>query len=192
MQDIVATFLIWLVEVIQVPPGSGIFVVMVSMMISTISNLAMKRFADIRRLNRYQAEVKQHKEMEKKAKESGNVKLLRKVKRRKPYIDRIQREMLTQRCKPQLLFIIPFMFVFAYLRGFYSITDPVSGAVTEKIVAILPFNVQNLLPFLNGFIGQPVAGGFGMWFWPFYFMVGLGLGQILQRVMGTNVMSMGA
>lgn len=186
MQDLVFAFL----EFAKQPPGSGIIVVLVSMTLTTISNLATKRFSDVRRMNRIQAEVKRYQEMEKRAKESGNEKLLRKVKRRKSYIDRIQRELMTSRCKPSLMFMIPMLIVFTMLRGFFSVPDASSptGAV-DVVVAVLPFSVHKLLPFLNGFIGIPVAGGFGMWFWPFYFLVGLGLGQIIQRIMGVNVMT---
>ena len=81
--------------------------------------------------------------------------------------------------------MIPFMFVFAYLRGFYA--DPITGA--DLIVATMPFNVHKALPFLDGFIGVGGDGGFGLYFWSFYFLVGLGLGQILQRIMGVNIMT---
>jgi uncharacterized membrane protein (DUF106 family) len=139
----------------------------------------------MRRLNRYQTEIKQYREMEQQAKKTGNEKLLRKARRRKSYIDRIQRESLTARCKPMLFFFIPFILLFNILREFYLAPD----GVTQLVVAILPFNANKLLPFLEGFIGVQTAAGFGLWFWPFYFLVGLGLGQILQRFMGVQVMT---
>ena len=166
----------------------------VSLFVSTLSNLAMRRFADMRRLNRYQAEIKQYQEMEKEAKKTGNEKLLKKVKRRKAYIDRIQREQMSQRCKPSLIFLIPFMLIFTVLRSFYSWPN----AAGDRIVAVLPFNIQKVLPFLEGMIGTSsvtIGGmvynfpGFGMTYWGFYFLVGLGMSSILQRIMGTQVMT---
>lgn len=190
MQDIVTQFLVWLLDVIKQPPGATVFVILVSLTISSISNLAMKRFSDIRRLRRYQVEIKQFQALQKKANETGNEKLLRRVKRRKPYIDRIQREMLTARCKPMMFFFIPFVLVFSWLRTFYTYVNPSSPTgLSDSIVAIIPFNIHKLLPFLEGFIGVPVQGGFGLWFWPFYFLVGLGLGQILQRIQGVQIMT---
>lgn len=163
---------------------------LVSLFVSTLSNLAMRRFADMRRLNRYQAEIKQYQEMEKEANKTGNEKLLKKVKRRKAYIDRIQREQMSQRCKPSLIFLIPFMLIFTFLRSFYSWPD----AGGDRIVAVLPFNVQRVLPFLEGMLGTSTIngatfGGFGMTYWGFYFLVGLGMSSILQRIMGTQVMT---
>jgi uncharacterized membrane protein (DUF106 family) len=188
MQDLFGDFMAWFAVVfapVQSPPFSALFIMFVSLFVSTLSNLAMRRFTDMRRLNRYQAEVKQYQEMEKEAKRTQNDKLLKKVKRRKAYIDRIQRESMGARCKPSLIFLIPFMLIFTILRGFYS--WPAGGG--DMIVAILPFNIQKVLPFLDGMIGTATLAGFGMTYWGFYFLVGLGMSSILQRIMGTQVMT---
>lgn len=183
MQDLLANIINFFM-IFADPPFAPILIVIVSVSVSSISNLGMRRFADMRRLKRYQTEIKQHQEMQREAERTQNAKLLKKVKRKKAYIDRIQREMMTERCKPSLMFMIPFLLVFTFLRSFY--TDPVSGV--DKVVAVLPFNAHKLLPFLEGFIGMPVGVGFGMTFWGFYFLVGLGLSGILQRIMGTQLM----
>ncbi len=186
MQDIWGNFIAWFsttFAIFKAPPFAAIFIMFISLSISTVSNLAMKRFTDMRRLNRYQVEIKQFREMEQKAQKTQNEKLLKKVKRRKSYIDRIQREQMSARCKPSLIFFIPFIFIFTILRGFYS-----SGGV-DDIVAVLPFNIQKVLPFLVGLAGRPVGVGFGLSFYAFYFLVGLGLSSILQRIMGTQVLT---
>ncbi|TFG33827.1 DUF106 domain-containing protein [Candidatus Thorarchaeota archaeon] len=187
MQDLFLDFMNWfriVFDAASTPPYSGIFIMLVSVSVSTLSNLAMRRFSDMRRLNRYQAEIKQFQEMEKEARRTQNEKLMKKVKRRKAYIDRIQREQMSSRCKPSLIFIIPFMLIFTILRGFYTTADG-----RDMIVAIIPFNIDKVLPFLRGMVGISTAAGFGMTFWGFYFLVGLGLSSILQRIMGTQVMT---
>ena len=184
MQDIIADFVIWFSQafaIAQYPPYAALFIMGVSVMISTISNLAMKKFSDMRRLKRYQAEIKQYQQMKQEAEKTKNEKLLKKVRRRKAYVDRIQREMLGARCKPSLIFFIPFILIFSILRTFYSPEG------IDLVVAVLPFNAHELLPFLVGFIGHPTAAGFGITYWGFYFLVGLGLSSILQRVMGTQI-----
>jgi uncharacterized membrane protein (DUF106 family) len=186
MQNLWGDFMAWFATTFAVfksPPFAAFFIMFISLSISTISNLAMKRFTDMRRLNRYQLEIKQFREMEQKAQKTQNEKLLKKVKRRKSYIERIQREQMSARCKPSLMFFIPFIIIFAILRGFYS-----TGGV-DDIVAVLPFNIQKVLPFMVGLAGRPVAAGFGLSFYAFYFLVGLGLSSILQRIMGTQVMT---
>ncbi len=186
MQDIFAAFQNWFnttFAIFQDPPLAALFIMMFSLMITTVSNLAQRRFTDTRRLKRYQAEIKQHQEMQKEAEKTQNEKLMRKVRRRKAYIERIQKESMTARCKPSLMFFIPFIIVFSVLRGFYF--DAVAGA--DRIVAIMPFSVHKLLPFLTGWLGVPHPLGFGMTYFGFYMMVGLGLGQILQRLMGVSL-----
>jgi uncharacterized membrane protein (DUF106 family) len=180
MQDLFAAFLVWF-EVFRYPPYAGLLITAVSLGVTLMSNLAMKRFSDVRRLKRYQVEIKQYQEMQKKAQKTQDEKLLRKVRRRKAYIDRIQKEMLGARCKPLLIFMIPFMMIFYLLSGFYS-----AGGVSQ-IVAVIPFNAHKLLPFLAGFVGEPTAGGFGLYFFYFYMLVGFGVGQIVQRAMGVNL-----
>lgn len=186
MQDVIADFLNWFAvtfQMFQDPPYAALFIMLISISVTSASNLAMRRFSDMRRLKRYQAEIKQYQEMQKHAEKTQNEKLMRKVKRRKAYIDRIQREIMTTRCKPTLLFFIPFILIFSVLRTFY--VDPVTGL--DFIVAVLPFNVTKLLPFMAGIAGLPTAAGFGLTFYAFYFMVGLGLSSILQRMMGTQI-----
>ncbi|MHA1906094.1 MAG: EMC3/TMCO1 family protein [Candidatus Thorarchaeota archaeon] len=179
MQDIIAGFL----ALISYPPIAAIFILSVSVTTTTISQLATKRLTDMRRLQRYQAEVKQYQAMQKEAEKTQNAKLLKKVKRRKAYVDRIQREMMTDRCKPSLFMMIPMLAVFYLLRTFYL--DPVTQL--DRIVVILPFNAHELLPFINGMIGSPVGVGFGLSFWGFYFLVGMGLSGIIQRMLGTQM-----
>ncbi len=183
MQDMFGDFLLWFTLVFKDPPMAGIFILFISMSISTISNLAMKRFTDMRRLNKQQAEIKKYREMEQEAKKTQNEKLLKKLKKRKAYIERIQREQMGARCKPSLIFFIPFILIFSFLRGFYN-TDGV-----DDLVVVLPFNIQKVLPFLTGMLGAPTAAGFGLSFYGFYFLVGLGLSSILQRIMGTQVLT---
>jgi uncharacterized membrane protein (DUF106 family) len=133
-------------------------------------------------LRRYQAEIKQYQQMQQDLQKNHNEKLARKIKRRKAYIDRIQREMMTSRCKPYLIFFIPFVIFFTILRGFYTVEG------IDHIVAIIPFNIHKVLPFLSGMVGLPTAAGFGLTFTGYYFLVGLGLSSILQRMMGTQLM----
>jgi uncharacterized membrane protein (DUF106 family) len=186
LQDLFTDFAIWFAttfQLFQKPPFSALFIMLISVVVSTMSNLAMRRFSDMRRLQRQQLEIKQYQEMEKEAKRTQNEKLLKKVKRRKAYIDRIQREQLSSRCKPSLIFLIPFMVIFQVLRGFFTIDG------TEQIVAVIPFNLQKVLPFLVGMGGRATEVGFGLTYYIFYFIVGLGLSSILQRIMGTQVMT---
>ncbi len=185
MQNLIADFMNWFTATFAIfrqLPLSALFVVFVSVTISSISNLAMKRFADMRTLKRHQKQIKEFQELQKKAEESQDENMLKKLERKRGYIEKIQREMLSERCKPSLFFFIPFALFFTILRAFFS------GPEGDLIVAVLPFSVHKVLPFLVGWIGFPTPAGFGMTFWGFYLLSGLGLSSILQRIMGTQVM----
>jgi uncharacterized membrane protein (DUF106 family) len=189
MQGVIPDFLVWfniVFAAFKSPPLSGIFIMLVSVTISSISNLAMKRFSDVRMLRMYQQEIKQYQKMQQELQKNHNEKLARKLKRRKAYIDRIQREMTTARCKPSLIFFIPFVLFFSILRGFYS---HYSGDPSlDLIVAVVPFNIHKVLPFVVNMFGVVTPAGFGLTFTGFYFLSGLGLSSILQRMMGTQIM----
>lgn len=180
MQDLFAAFIAWF-QVFRDPPLSGVLIAAVSLGVTFLSNMATRRFTDVRRLKRYQLEIKEYQEMLKQAKKSQDEKLARKVRRRKAYIDRIQKEMLGARCKPLLAFMIPFMMIFYTLSGFFVVDG------TQQIVAVIPFNIQKFMPYLVGLAGYPTAGGFGLYFFWFYMLIGFGVGQILQRAMGVSM-----
>jgi uncharacterized membrane protein (DUF106 family) len=180
MQDLFAALMAWF-EIFRTPPFSGVLITLVSLGVTLTSNLAMKRFTDVRRLKRYQVEIKQYQDMLKQAKKTQDEKLARKIRRRKAYIDRIQKEMLGARCKPLLMFFVPFMMIFYLLSGFFSVGG------TQQIVAVIPFNIHKIAPWLIGLMGYPTAGGFGLYYVWFYMLVGFGLGQILQRAMGISL-----
>ena len=85
MQDIIADFTAWLFQTFAIfsdPPLAAILIVSVSVTTTVVSQLLTKRFADMRRLQRYQAEVKQYQAMQREAEKTQNAKLLKKVRRR--------------------------------------------------------------------------------------------------------------
>ena len=180
MQDLFAAFVAWF-ELFRTPPFSAILITAVSLGVTLVSNLATKHLTDVRRLKRYQIEIKQYQDMQKQAKKNQDEKLAKKIRRRKAYIDRIQREMLGSRCKPVLVFFIPFMMIFYLLSGFYT------GGGVQHIVAVIPFNIQIVMPWMIHFVGEPTGAGFGLYFFWFYMLVGFGVGQILQRAMGISM-----
>ena len=79
--------------------------------------------------------------------------------------------------KPMCVYYIPFIIIFGILNAIFG----------NSVVAILPFNIQKVLPFFVGYLGVPTAGGFGLSFYGFYFLVGLGLGNIIRRPFGLSM-----
>ena len=57
----------------------------------------------------------------------------------------------------------------------------------NAVVAIIPFNIQKVLPFLTGIVGRPTQLGFGLTFYGFYLLVGIGLGNIVRKPFGQSL-----
>ncbi|MHA1962298.1 MAG: EMC3/TMCO1 family protein, partial [Candidatus Thorarchaeota archaeon] len=115
----------------------------------------------------------------KEARATNDPRLLQEVMDSQSRIMSLQGSMMSARCKPMLIFYIPFLLVFSVLGVLYG-TNP---------VAILPFNAQNGLGFIEGWLGVNVPGsGFGMFFWSWYFLASLGLGNLIRKAGGLSVM----
>ncbi|MHA2265023.1 MAG: EMC3/TMCO1 family protein [Candidatus Thorarchaeota archaeon] len=147
-------------------PISAPFIVGVSVLLALVSIWATNRFSDMEKMKSDMEEVKE-----------WQVKF--KVARAAKRIMSLQGSMMSARCKPMLIFYIPFLLVFSVLGVLYG-TNP---------VAILPFNAQYGLGFIEGWLGVNVPGsGFGMFYWSWYFLASLGLGNLIRKAGGLSVM----
>lgn len=155
-------------------PWSAPFILFVGLGISLLSIWATNRWTDIEKTNEVMNEIKAWREKYNKARETMDPILLEEVMAEQSKIMALNAQMMSSRCKPMCYTYIPIMAVFAILAWIYGATP----------VAILPFNVHKLLPFLNGYIGFPVDGGFGLLYWPWYLLSSLGLGNLLRRAAG--------
>jgi uncharacterized membrane protein (DUF106 family) len=175
MQDIIADMFAPLTPI----PISTIFILGVSILLALISIWATNRFTDQEKLKEDMEKVKEWQAKFKEARSSGDPQLLQEVMDSQSQMMALQGSMMTARCKPMMIYYIPFFLVFSLLQMIYGVT----------IVAIIPFNAQILLPFIEGWIGFNVPGsGFGLTYFGWYMLGGLGLGNIIRKAAGQNVM----
>lgn len=92
-------------------------------------------------------------------------------------IMRLNSQLMSDRMKPMCIYYIPFLIIFAIMGAIFG----------NAIVAIIPFNIQKLLPFLTGMIGRPTQFGFGLTFYGFYLLVGIGLGNVVRKPFGQSM-----
>ncbi len=182
MQDIVADivgFFAGLLDPVATMPISAIFIVIVSLTLATVSIVATKLFTDADQLKADMEKVKEWQAKFNEARRSQDPRLLQEVMDSQSQIMQIQGRMMTARCKPMLIYYIPFLLVFAVLAAVYG----------NSVVVILPFNPQNALPFLEGFMGTNVPGaGFGMTYFWWYMLSSLGLGNLVRKAAGMQMM----
>jgi uncharacterized membrane protein (DUF106 family) len=166
---------------VSVMPWSAVFITFVAIGLALISIWSTRRFSDMEKMKEDMAAVQEWRERFNEARKTMDPILLQQVQEDQGRIMRLQSSMMTNRCKPMCFFYIPLILIFGLLNTIYG----------NSIVAIIPFNIQDVLPFLTGMIGAPTGGGFGLSFYGFYFLVGLGLGNLIRKPFGLDMMSTG-
>ncbi|MHA1908460.1 MAG: EMC3/TMCO1 family protein [Candidatus Thorarchaeota archaeon] len=182
MQDLIADFFGFFADLMAPVaniPNSSVFILGVSVFLALISIWATNRFTDQEKMKEDMEQVKEWQAKFNEARKSGDPQMLQEVMDSQGQIMRLQSSMMTSRCKPMMIYYIPFLLVFSILAAAYG----------TSIVVILPFNAQYLLPFLEGWIGFNVPGsGFGLTYFGWYMLSGLGLGNIIRKAAGQQVM----
>ncbi len=159
------------------PPLSGIFIVLVNILLALVSIWATNKFTDMEKMRADMAEIKAWQDKLKLARATQDTVLFQELQESQGRIMRLNSGLMTSRMKPMCVFYIPLILVFGILNALYGGT----------LVLVLPFNPQDLLPFLKDMIGAPVPGGFGLTFIAWYFMVGLGLGNLIRKPFGQSM-----
>ena len=123
----------WLLTI----PNSTLFILLLSMSLSFLTALANRLLTNREQLNAWKKEIARWNEDSKKARKSGDKKLLAKVKRKERYILKLQSKMMWQSMKVSFIFMIPFILIWQLLIGFYG----------GRIVAYIP-GLEGGLPLL--------------------------------------------
>jgi uncharacterized membrane protein (DUF106 family) len=178
---------------IYAPPDSMWIVLGVSLLISIITSGVNRIVLPVAKIRRYSREIRKYREAMAHAKKENNQKLILKLERKQKFIERIQRESASSRFRPTLIFMIPFLLIFAYLNSLYF-----PGGIAS-VVAVLPINLSSIpgIPFgmLGGMIGPQYLninwliwqmGGLGYWPWVSVFAIPSET-QILLAFAGINV-----
>ncbi len=162
---------------ISVMPLSAVFITFVAIGLALLSIWATRRFTDMEKMKQDMEEIKAWQERFKKARQSMDPIELQQVQEDQGRILRLQSSMMSSRMKPMCVFYIPLILVFGIMNTIYG----------NSIVAVIPFNIQDVLPFLTGMIGAPTSAGFGLSFYGYYFLVGLGLGNLIRKPFGLSM-----
>ncbi len=153
------------------PPLSMVFVTIVSLLVVFISTYATLKLTDVEKLNEQMEEVKEWQKKLKEARKTMDPILLQEVMDDQQRIMRIQTQMMGARMKPMCVFYVPFLIIFGIL----------SALLGGSVVAVIPFNIQKLFPFFVGWLGIPVEGGFGVYFWVWYIITSASLGGFIRK-----------
>ncbi|MGY5878660.1 MAG: EMC3/TMCO1 family protein [Candidatus Thorarchaeota archaeon] len=158
-------------------PWSAITILVVNVFLALISIWATNRFTDMEKMKADMEEVKIWREKMNVARKTMDPVLLDEVMADQGRIMKINGAMMGARMKPMCVYYIPFLIVFWIMGTMFG----------NSIVAVLPFNIQKVLPFLEGMFGTATIGGFGFTFYGFYLLVGLGLGNLIRKPFGQSM-----
>jgi uncharacterized membrane protein (DUF106 family) len=170
-------FMVNLFAPVATPPYAGVFIVVINILLALVSIAATNRLTDMDKMKENMAEVKAWQDKLKEARKTMDPVMLQELSEQQGRIMRLNSSMMTERMKPMCVFYIPLILVFSILNALYAGT----------LVVTIPFNIHVALPFLEGMIGAPVQGGFGLTFIAWYFMVGLGLGNLIRKPFGQSM-----
>jgi len=146
----------WLLPI----PYSTLFILLISMSLSFLTALANRLFTNRKQLNAWRKEVARWNADSKKARKSGDKKLLAKVKKKERYILKLQSKMMWQSMKVSLIFMVPFFLIWQLLIGFY-------GGTT---VAYIPW----------------IEGAFEMPLFYWYLLCSFASGTLISRALGVT------
>ncbi|MHA1958909.1 MAG: EMC3/TMCO1 family protein [Candidatus Thorarchaeota archaeon] len=160
---------------LQTLPFSAPFIVLVSIFLALISIWATKRFSDIEATQEKMEEIKRWREEFNEARSTMNQIQLEKLMAEQSRIMKLNTEIMSDRCRPMCYTYLPIIAIFLALSSFYGLLP----------VVILPFNPQKLIPFFDGWLGVTLSSGaFGLYFWPWYILSSVGLGNLVRRAFG--------
>jgi uncharacterized membrane protein (DUF106 family) len=169
---------------IGTPPGSTIFVICLSALVSTITSLLTRILTDQKELNRKQDIIKEH-QQQKKELERLKVENPKKWakdsirwKRREKAVQKMQQSISFARMKPTCITFVPMLVIFFVLNQFFA----------GLPVALPPMDPYNLnIAFITNYIAPSGnhAGYYG-WinFFTWYFLTSFAVGTVIQRLFG--------
>lgn len=166
-----------LILTLSIMPWSTITILAVNIFLALISIWATNRFTDMEKMKADMEEVKVWQEKMKVARKTMDPVLLDEVMADQGRIMKINGSMMSARMKPMCIYYIPFLIIFGIMGSLFG----------NSIVAVLPFNIQTVLPFLDGMLGTATAKGFGFTFYGFYLLVGVGLGNLIRKPFGQSM-----
>ena len=162
-------------DLIDSPPGSMIFVLLLSTVTASISTILTKWLVDTDEINRKQTQIKAHEEEKQKIVDLAEVDSERYSKARKRWerkdvmLKKTQQKMSIQRMKPSCVTFLPMIIIFAVLNSILG------GAQ----IALSPMHANDV-PLIGNFIS---AGPLWINFTAWYFLCSLGLNTLIQRLL---------
>jgi uncharacterized membrane protein (DUF106 family) len=203
IREAITTFII---EIgVTTPPWSAVFLLLVSMILSSITGGLNRVLLNMEELQEKSDEMKKHQDLKKKAMETADKKLWIRVKRNEERFLELQRETMMKRMLPSFITMGPFIFVFTTLREAFQQAENFAlnlycndgskvcdiPQTRDGALVVLPFRSHDL-PLLGSWFSPYTidpsisVAGFGFW----YFLSAIIVSTLVQRLFGINITGM--
>ncbi len=172
------------IDLVDSPPGSMFFVLLVATTTALISTGLTKWLVDTEEVNRKQKQIKAHEEEKKKIVDMAETDPERYKKARKRYerkdqmLKKTQQKMAMQRLKPTCVTFLPMIIIFSVIRTIFS----------NNPVALSPMHANDCF-----MIGDYIKAGNSIWlnFTAWYFLCSLGINTMVQRLLKLQTQASG-
>ncbi len=123
----------------QNAPGATVTILLIAMGLTFLTSLVNRLLTNRKQLNAWRREVSAWNAEFRKARKSGDKKLLAKVQKQQPRIMKLQSKMMWQSFRVSLIFMVPFFLLWQFLNSFYML-NPVAylPGLGEKAIINLP------------------------------------------------------
>lgn len=178
-------FQVTFVQLITTPPGSMIFVILMGLTTTLISQLLTKWLVDTEEVERKQKQIRAHEEEKEKIIKLAEIDVNRYIKQRKRWerkdvvLKKSQQSISMQRMKPMCITFIPMIVIFGIISPMFA-TAP---------VACSPMNPE-IIPFLGTTIISPGAAPW-ISFTAWYMLCSLGFNSVIPRLLKTTTQTTG-
>jgi uncharacterized membrane protein (DUF106 family) len=180
--------------IITTPPGSMIFVILMGLTTTLISQLLTRWLVDTEEIERKQKQIRAHEEDKEKIIKLADIDVNRYKKQRKRWerkdvvLKKSQQSISMTRMKPMCITFIPMMVIFGFVGQLFN------SAQGTLPVAMSPMN-PSIIPFLGDMImataTSAVAGTSWISFTGWYMLCSLGFNSVIPRLFKTTTQTTG-
>ncbi len=182
-------FQVTFMQIITNPPGSMIFVMLISLMTTLISQGLTKWLIDTEEIERKQKQIRAHEEDKEKIIKLSEIDVNRYIKQRKRWerkdvvLKKSQQSISMQRMKPMCITFFPMLIMFPLINTYIPFVR----------IAISPMNPA-IIPVIGGMIVVPgVLPGMAPWlqFTAWYMLCSITFSSIIPRLLKTTTQTTG-
>ena len=178
------------IQLMTTPPGSMIFVLLMGLTTTLISQGLTKWLVDTEEVERKQKQIRAHEEEKEKIIKLAEIDLNRYRKQRKRWerkdevLKKSQQSISMQRMKPTCITMVPLMVIFFIVGQLFN------SAGGTLPVAISPMNPE-IIPMIGSMAVSTVTGGPWLSFTGWYMLCSLGLNSVIPRLLKTTTQTTG-